>query len=110
MTRTSTSTAARPPTRSKRLLLQRAHDLALGLERHVGHLVEQQGAAMGALEACRSCAAAPSVAGLGAEQLDLDPVGPHRRAVEDDERPVGAARAGMEQARRHLLAGARRRR
>ena len=32
------------------LLLQHPHDLALGLERHVGDLVEQQRAAMGLLE------------------------------------------------------------
>ena len=36
---------------------------------------------------CRPCAAPPSIAGLGAEQLDLEPLGPHRRAIDRDERP-----------------------
>ena len=57
-------------------------------------------AAMRLLE--RADLARPVAAGLGAEQLDLEPVGPHRRAIEDDERPVGAARARVQQPRRPL--------
>ena len=51
---------------------------------------------------------APSLLAFAAEQLDLQPVGPHRRAVDRDERPLGAARARVQQAADDLLAGARR--
>src|SRR5579883_609097 len=83
------------------LLLQDPHDLALRLERHVGHLVEQQRPAMGLLEGADLSRI--FAARRGAEQLDLQPIGTHRRAVEGDERPARAARAGVEEARHHLL-------
>ena len=47
-------------------------------------------------------------AGIGAEKLDLEPLRPHRRAAQHDERPLAAARAGMEQPRDDFLARARR--
>ena len=50
MTRTSTSTRLDAADPLEGLLLQHAHDLALGLERHVGDLVEEQRAAVRPLE------------------------------------------------------------
>ena len=90
---------ARPADPLERLLLQHAHDLALGFERHVGDLVEEQGAAMRALEGADLARRAVD-AGLGAEQLDLQPLRPHRRAIDRDERPLGPARAQMQAAGR----------
>src|SRR5207248_2879899 len=91
----------------KSLLLQSAHDLALRLKRHVGDFVEKQRAAMGALK-CADLARAAAIAPLAAKQLDLQAVGAHRRAIDGNKRPGGAARSGMQQATDHLLAGARR--
>ena len=48
------------------------------------------------------------IARLAAEQLDLQPVGMHRRAIDRDKRSRRASRAGMQQAPDHFLAGARR--
>ena len=94
----------------ERLLLQGAHDLALRLERHVGDLVEEEGAAMRLLERADLARAVGIGVGLGAEQLDLEPVGPHRGAAQDHERALGAARALMDEPRRDFLADARPRR
>ena len=58
ITRTSTSIGRWPPSRDEALLLQHAQDLALGLERHVGDLVEQQRAAVRRARRCRAGAAA----------------------------------------------------
>src|SRR3712207_8561002 len=65
------------------LLLQRADDLALGLQRHVRHLIQQQRAAMRALQH----AGAPRLrhrvgARLHAEQLLLEARGVQRRSEE----------------------------
>ena len=89
------------------LFLQDADDLALGFRRHVGDLVEQQGAVVRRLEG-------PDLARPGAavhrpfdpEQLDLHALRRHRRAVQDDEGPGSASRVGMDEAGHHLLAGA----
>ncbi len=96
---------ARPADPLEGLLLQRADDLALGLERHVGDLVEKQGAAMRALEGADLARRAIDAV-LGAEQLDLEPLRPHRRAIERHERPLRAPRAQMQQPPDDLLAGA----
>src|SRR5216684_2501042 len=70
------------------LLLQHPDDLALRLQRHVGNLIEQQHAAMGLLESANLAWLIELVASrLGAEQLNFQTVGPHRRTVERDERP-----------------------
>ncbi len=96
--------AARAPYPLEGLLLQRAHDLALGLKRHVGDFVEKQCATVGTLE--RADLAWRRAVRLGAEQLDLEPVGTHRRAIDRDEWAGGATRAGMQEATDHFLAGA----
>ena len=58
------------------LVGQHAQDLALGGQRHVGDLVEEQGAAMRLLEQAR---AAPTPSASDAEQFLLDPLGAHHR-------------------------------
>ena len=85
--------------------LQYAHDLALGLQRHVGDFVEEERAAVGAFEGADLAGAA---APFGAEQFRLQAVRPHHRGVDHDERPRGAARPTVDQARDHLLSHARR--
>src|SRR5665213_1261833 len=88
------------------LLLQGADDLALSLERHVGNLVEEQGAAMRLLERADLARAVALIdTGLGAEELDLEPIGPHGGAAQYDERSLGAARLRVQKPRRHFLAG-----
>ncbi len=89
------------------LLLQHAHDLALGLQRHVGDLVEQQRAAMGLLQRAHLGRAVGAVAqALAAEELDLQPVGAHGRAIDHDEGPAGALGEQMQQPRGDFLAAA----
>src|SRR5437762_10389603 len=89
------------------LLLKGTDDLALRFQRHVGDLVEKQRAAMRPLERADLSRLA-IVAGLAAEQLDLEPVRPHRRAIYRDERSLRAPRTRVEQASDDFLAGARR--
>ena len=85
------------------LLLQHPHNLALGLDRHVGDFVEEQRAAMSALERA-DLAAVDAV--LAAEELGLEPIGVHRRAVDRDKRPLCPPRARMEKPPDDLFAGA----
>src|SRR6185312_9054089 len=85
------------------LLLQHTDDLALRLDRHVGDLVEEQGAAMRPLEGA-DLAAVEAV--LAAEQLGFEAVGMHGRAVDRDKWPLRAARARMQEPPDNLLAGA----
>ena len=97
--------AARPPYPLEGLLLQDPHDLALGLERHVGDLVEEQGAAMGALE--RAHLARCTVdAGFGPEQLDFEPLRAHCCAVDRNEGTLRSPGTCMQKAPDDLLAGA----
>ena len=56
----------------------------------------------GARDAQRVAAALP----VGAEQLDLQPLGRQRRAIDHDERPVGPLGALVDQPRHGFLAGA----
>ncbi len=89
------------------LVLKGSHDLALRLQGHVAHLVEQQRAAVGALQHARAAGLRRRVgASLDAEQLLLEACRVQRRAVEHHERSVRPARTGVNHARRHLLAGA----
>ena len=104
--RTSTATFWPAADALEVLLDQHAQDLALRLQRHVGDLVDVERAAVRFLESADL--ARPAGAILGAEQLLLDAVGRHGRGVEHDERPVGAMRLAMDDARGELLAGARR--
>ena len=86
------------------LVGQHAQDLALGRQRHVGDLVEEQGAAMGMLEQARAHGALR----FAAEQFLLDPLGAHHRRREDDERRPGARAPLVDHPRRDFLADARR--
>ena len=85
------------------LLHQDAQDLALRLQRHVGHLVDVERAAMRLLE--RTDLARSRVI-LGAEQLLLDPVGGHGGGVEHHEGRLLALREAVHHAGNQLLAGA----
>ncbi len=76
--------------------------MPLRLERHVRNLVDVERTAMRFFE--RADLARPAGAVLGAEQLFLDAVRRHGGGVEDDERPVGAMRFLVQQARGKLLA------
>ena len=89
-------------------LLQHAQQLGLQGQRHFGNFVEQQRAAVGLLE----------LAGLGrlragegallvAEQCRFQQVVGNRRAVDGDERPLGARRLVVDVAGEHFLAGTR---
>ena len=86
------------------LIGQHAQDLALGRERHVGDLVEEERAAMRLLEQAR---AGELAALLAAEQFLLDPFGRHPRRGDDDERAVGARAPIVQEPRGDLLADAR---
>ena len=89
------------------LFLQNAHDFALGLERHIGDLVEQQSAAMGGLEGSGLARAVLRLEpGLDAEQFRLEMLGAHGGAVEHHERTAAAPRTRVQKPRHHLLAHA----
>ena len=91
--RTSTCTERRAADALEALLFERAQDLRLQRERQVANLVEEQRAAVRDLELAQL---ARGGAGerplLVAEQLGLEQVLRNRRAVDGDERRVGAAR------------------
>ena len=86
----------------KTLILQRAHDLALGFQRHIRHLIEQQRAAMGTLQ--HASTARPIGRGFDAEKLFLDPRRVHRGAIDRDKGAIHPAGACMDHPRHHLLA------
>ena len=88
-------------------LLQHAQHADLQRGRHLADLVQQEGAAVGQLEAAAALALRPGErAAFVAEQLGLQqPLG-QRAAVQRNKGPVGAAGAGVQQARHDLLAGA----
>src|SRR6516164_4666515 len=96
--------AARPPYPLKCLLLQDAHDLALGFERHIADLVEEQRAAMSTLEGT-DLARRPIAPKFGPEQLDLEPVRPHRRAVDRHKGTLRTPRVQMQQPPDDFLSG-----
>ena len=87
--------------------LEHAQQLHLELERHLGDLVEEQGAARGALEVpAVSLARAREAAALVTEQLALDQVGRHRAAVDREERSFPPTAEALDGLRDELLAGA----
>ncbi len=88
------------------LLHENAQHLALRLERHVRHFVDVERSAVRLFK--RADLARPARAVLGAEQLFFHAVRRHGGGVDDDERPVGAMRLLVQQARGKLLACARR--
>ena len=93
--------------RAHRLLLHDAQQLDLHVQRQIGHLVEEQGAALGALhQALLVGHGAGEAAALVAEQLALHQLGGDRAAVDGDERALAARAALVYQPRHQLLAGA----
>jgi hypothetical protein len=104
--RTSTRWVRVPPSRSISPLLEHAQDLGLGHEREVGHLVEEQRAAVGQLEAALLAAGrAREGALLVAEQLGLQQGLGQRRAVDGHEGPALARRPVVDGPGEQLLAG-----
>ena len=86
---------------------QHAQQPRLQRQRHVADLVEEQGAAVGLLEAAEVAPLrAGERAGLVAEQLAFQQFGRDRRGVERDERLCGARRFAVQRARDQFLAGA----
>ena len=79
----------------------------MGFERHVADFVEIERAAMGLFEHADLAAAALDAV-FGAEQFEFELIGRHHRAIDDDERFLGAARLAMQGARNDFLARARR--
>ena len=95
------------PTRYDDLLLERAQELDLQLDRHLADLVEEQRAAVGRLELALLVRDRAGERALDvAEQLALEQVLGDRAAVDRDERLAGARRAVVDLARDQLLAGA----
>ena len=90
------------------VLLQHAQDLRLRARAHVADFVEEQRAAVGLLEAADALlVGARERALLVTEQFGLEQVLLQRRAVDLDERAVGAVRVVVDRAGDQLLAGAR---
>ena len=85
------------------LIGQNAQDLALGRQRHVGDLVEEQRATMRLFEQSGSRLAVA----FRAKQFLLDAVRAHHRCGQDDERRIGAGAPVMDRARGDFLADAR---
>ena len=86
------------------LVGEHAQDLRLRRQRHVGDLVEEQGAAVRMFEQAR----ADHAVGLAAEQFLLDPLGAHHRRRKDDEGRLGARAPLVDHPRGDFLADARR--
>ena len=106
-TRTSTCSDCVPPTRSNCFSSSARRILACSAERQVADLVEEERAAMRQLEAARLArGGAGERALLVAEQLRLEQRLGNRRAVDRDERSVGARAQRVQRAREQLLAGA----
>ena len=87
-------------------LLQRAQQLGLERQRHLGDLVEQQRAPVGGAEEALAGLGRPGErAFLVAEQHRLEHRFGHRRAVDRHERTVAARAAIVDEAAQHFLAG-----
>ena len=92
---------------SKQLLVERAQDLGLGLEAHVADFVEEEGAAVGALEGAALLGRAAGLRAVAiAEELGLDVVLGDGGAVELDEDAIAAQALGVHGAGDEFLAGA----
>ena len=93
MTRTSTSMRPGRADAHEGAGLEHAQQLDLQLERHLGDLVEEQRAAVGALEVALVLpVGAGEAAPLVAEQLALDQVRRDRAAVDGEERAASRRR------------------
>ena len=88
-------------------LLEHAQELHLGGQGHLAHLVEEEGAAVGALEAALAAGhRAGEGAPLDAEELRLEDALGEGAAVDGDEGALGALGLLVEGAGGELLAGA----
>jgi hypothetical protein len=106
-TRTSSEIGVQPAHALQHALLQDAQHLGLGLEGHVADLVEEDGAALGRLEAAHPARVGPGEGALlVAEQLALHQLAGDGGAVHGDEGPALSRAAVMERLRHQLLAGA----
>ena len=86
-------------------VLEHVEQLGLERQRHLADLVQEDGAAVGLLEAAELPAfGAREGPALVAEQLALQQVARHRRAVDLDERPVPPRRRAVQRLGDHLLA------
>ncbi len=88
------------------LFLQHPRQPALQRQRQVGHFLEHQRAAMRHLEGAGHAQRVGVGVAVGAEQLDLQPLGRQGRAIDHDERTVGALRSLVDQPRHRFLARA----
>src|SRR5262249_58444172 len=89
-------------------LLQHAEQLGLGVSGQVADLVEEDGAAVGQLEAAHAAADGPGEGALFvAEQLALDQSGRQGGTVDRDEGFLLPPAAGMDRPRDEFLAGPR---
>ena len=96
-----------PPDPLELALLQHAEQRDLGLDGQVADLVEEDGAAVGQLEATEAPLRRPGErALLVAEQLRRDELARNGRAIDADEGPRGARRSLVDRARDELLARA----
>ena len=87
--------------------LQDAQELGLHVDRHLADLVEEEGAAVGHLEAAAAALGGAGEGALGvAEELALEEGGGDGGAVEGDEGAVGAGAPAVDRAGEALLAGA----
>ena len=87
--------------------LQRAQELGLQGERHVGDLVQEKGAAVGELELARTPGHTRGHAFSDPEHLGFQQLRGNRRAIDGDERPVPAGRRRVQDAGELLLADTR---
>ena len=99
---------ARFANRPNGLLLDYAQQLHLHVQRQVGHLVQEQRAALGAADQPFLVGhGAREAALLVAEQLGLHQLRRDGAAIDGDERPVRPRAGLVDEPRRQLLAGAR---
>ena len=105
--RTSTVRVCALPTGSKVAFLQHTQDLGLGGRRHVAHLVEEQRAAVGLVEAADAIGHGPGEGSLDmAEQFAFQQGFRNGGAIDGDERLVPARAVVVNGAGDHFLAGA----
>ena len=94
--------------RREQLIVERAQHLGLGLEAHVADFIEEERAAVGALERAALLGRAAGLRAVAiAEQLGLDVVFGNGGAVELDEDAIAAQALGVDGAGDEFLAGAR---
>jgi hypothetical protein len=99
--------APRPAHALELVLLEHAQELRLRFERQLAHLVEQERATVGELEAAAALLRRASErALLVAEELALDQLARQGGAIDFHQRPLAARAAIVDRARDELLAGA----